>query len=58
MVVIELVAGMMLGAAGVPKDLALGRDYDAIFSGLEAAGITLYYPTTQYQENPQTLCLP
>ena len=57
MVVIELVAGMMLGAAGVPKDLALGRDYDAIFSGLEAAGITLYYPTTQYQENPQTLSL-
>lgn len=48
---------MMLGAAGVPLDLAQSRNYDAIFSQLKAAGVTVYYPTTQYQEVPQTLGL-
>ena len=48
---------MILGAAGVPQDLALSRDYDAIFSALEAAGISTYFPNTQYQEIPVPLSL-
>ena len=48
---------MLLGAAGVPQDLAESRDYDAIFSELEAAGITVYLPFTQYQESPVALSL-
>ncbi len=48
---------MIFGAAGVPQDLAESRDYDAIFSALEAAGITVYLPCTQYQEIPVELAL-
>jgi Ca2+-binding RTX toxin-like protein len=48
---------MILGAAGVPRDIAEARDYDAIFSQLEAAGITVFMPCTQYEEYPVSLSL-
>jgi Ca2+-binding RTX toxin-like protein len=52
-----LVFDMIVGTAGVPQDLAQSRDYDAIFSALEAAGVSVYAPNTQYQENPVALSL-
>jgi hypothetical protein len=43
---------MTVGVAGVPLELGATRDYDLIFSQLEAAGVKIYFPSTQYQENP------
>ena len=48
---------MILGTSGVPQDLALSRDYDAIFSQLQSAGISVYTPNCQYQEVPVALSL-
>ncbi|CAN7592825.1 calcium-binding protein [Rhizobium sp. LjRoot254] len=43
---------MIVGTAGVPLALGETRNYDLIFSQLEAAGVKVYFPCTQYQEIP------
>ncbi|CAN7592860.1 calcium-binding protein [Rhizobium sp. LjRoot254] len=43
---------MIVGMAGVPVELGETRNYDLIFSQLEAAGVKVYFPFTQYQEIP------
>ncbi len=39
-------------AAGVPTYVVDGRDYDRAFEQLADAGITVFFPTFQYQEIP------
>ena len=46
-----------LGVAGVPITLGKSRNYDSIFSGLKSAGITVYFPTSQYLEQPEAKSL-
>lgn len=41
------------GAAGVPRDLGESRDYERIFTELAANGVTVFYPTFQYVEQPE-----
>lgn len=41
-----------LGMAGVPKELGATRDYDRIFDGLKASGVSVFYPTFQFVEAP------
>ncbi|MDQ0323603.1 hypothetical protein QO002_005809 [Pararhizobium capsulatum DSM 1112] len=48
---------MIVGMAGVPLELGATRNYDLIFSQLEAAGVKVYFPFTQYQENPTSQSL-
>jgi hypothetical protein len=43
------------GAAGVPRELAAARDYQAIYRHLAGNGISLFFPTFQYQEAPEAL---
>jgi len=40
-------------AAGVPKPIAARRNYDEIFAELQAGGIKVFLPFTQYQEAPE-----
>lgn len=40
-------------AAGVPKPIAARRNYDEIFGELQAGGIKVFLPFTQYQEAPE-----
>lgn len=42
-----------IGTSGIPIELAQSRDYDAIFSELAAAGMTVFSPCSTYQEYPQ-----
>lgn len=44
---------MEVAVAGVPKYIGAGRDYDAIFEQLSAAGIRIFFPVFQYQEAPE-----
>jgi hypothetical protein len=39
--------------AGVPKPIAARRNYDEIFAELQAGGIKIFLPFTQYQEAPE-----
>ncbi|MBA4073607.1 MAG: hypothetical protein C0508_01115 [Cyanobacteria bacterium PR.023] len=39
--------------AGVPKPIAARRNYDEIFAELQAGGIKVFLPFTQYQEAPE-----
>jgi hypothetical protein len=41
-----------LGVAGVPVALGKSRDYYGIFAALRDAGVTVYFPTSQYLEQP------
>lgn len=41
-----------LGVAGVPITLGKSRDYYDIFTALRAAGVSVYFPTSQYLEQP------
>lgn len=43
---------MELGTAGVPIDLALTRDYEAIFQQLSSSGISAFYPSGITAEYP------
>jgi Ca2+-binding RTX toxin-like protein len=43
---------MEIGSAGVPIDIGTTRDYDLIFSTLAEAGISVFFPTTMYEEIP------
>jgi Ca2+-binding RTX toxin-like protein len=43
---------MNFGTAGTPIDMAMSRDYNAIFSELADAGMNVYFPTTIYEEFP------
>jgi hypothetical protein len=45
------------GVSGLPITLGQTRDYDSIFSDLLSAGITVFFPTSQYQEQPTSLAL-
>ncbi len=46
-----------LGVAGVPMALGKSRNYDGIFATLRDAGITVYFPTSQYLEQPAPMSL-
>jgi hypothetical protein len=41
-----------LGVAGVPVALGKSGDYDGIFAALKNAGVTVYFPTSQFLEQP------
>ena len=41
-----------LAVAGVPVALGKSRDYFNIFTALREAGVTVYFPTSQYLEHP------
>ncbi len=47
------VAAQEFVAAGVPRALAQGRDYRAIFTHLKDKGFSVFFPTFQYVESPQ-----
>lgn len=44
--------GMQIGTVGVPYDLAVSKDFTAIFSQMQAAGQTLFMPMSLYEANP------
>lgn len=43
---------MQIGTVGVPYDLAISRDFDAVFSQMQAAGQTLIMPMSLYESHP------
>ena len=46
-----------LGVAGVPVALGKSGDYDGILAALRDAGVTVYFPTSQYVEQPDAKSL-
>lgn len=44
--------GTNFGVAGVPVNLGQSRNYDNIFGTLKASGIDIYFPTSQFVEQP------
>lgn len=45
------------GVAGVPVALGKLRDYNSIFATLKASGVSIYFPTSQYEEQPAAKAL-
>ncbi|GBU16737.1 hypothetical protein AOPFMNJM_0767 [Methylobacterium jeotgali] len=47
----------VVAVSGVPRDLAQTRDWDRIFADLRANGVTAFFPTFQYVEQPEAKSL-
>jgi hypothetical protein len=47
----------VFGVCGVPKSLGEERDYDKIFRAFNAAGVSMFFATFQFQEVPTGLSL-